>query len=357
MANIFGHLGLSDTDRVYSATPGQQVVWDAVQEYVEQYNAGLNAAMSAFVEGTTSDFKRRYKLPGGGYMQRRGSDGRPAVRKRVGSWDIGLPLEDFGDGIAANDVALAYMTASELTANVQSVLIANTNTTRFEMLKALLNNTQRTFKDELHGDIIVEPLANGDTVVYPPVDGSTTEATDNHYLESNYLPTAISDTNNPYPVMVAEIEEHFGTRTGGSPIVVFNNPAQTAVVEALTDFVEVPDRYIRLGDDESIPVGLPQVPGRVIGRVNGAWAVEWAWCPAAYMLGIHLEAPRPLLQRIDPADTGLGVGLQLVGGDEAYPFNEAFWRNRFGFGVGNRLNGVVMELAAGGSYTIPTGYS
>jgi hypothetical protein len=357
MANIFGHLNIADTDRVFASTPGQAVIWDAVQDYVSRYNAGLNAAMAIFVEGTTSDFKRRYKLPGGGYMQRRGPDGRPAARKRIGQWDIGLPLEDFGDAVAWNDVALAYMTAQEFTASVQSVLIANTNTTRYEMLKALLNNTQRTFKDELNGDILVEPLANGDAVVYPPVEGSVSEATDTHYLESNYASSAISDTNNPFKTVVAELQEHFGgPPTGGAAIAAFHNPAQTAKIEALTDFVEVPDRFVRLGDDDSVPVGLPSVPGRVIGRVNGAWSIEWPWIPADYMYAQHLEAPAPLLKRVDPADTGLGEGLQLVAVDDAYPFAEAFWRSRFGFGVGNRLNGVVLEFGTGGSYTVPTGY-
>jgi hypothetical protein len=35
----------------------------------------------------------------------------------------------------------------------------------------------------------------------------------------------------------------------------------------------------------------------------------------------------------------------------------AEWRTRFGVGVANRLNAVVMELGSGGTYTIPTGYT
>ncbi|HMN11836.1 MAG TPA: hypothetical protein PKD55_05870, partial [Bellilinea sp.] len=99
--------------------------------------------------------------------------------------------------------------------------------------------------------------------------------------------------------------------------------------------------------------------GRVIGRVEGAgvWVVEWRYLPTGYQVGVHLGAPRPLVRRIDPEDTGLGQGLRLVAVDEEFPFTEAFWRNRFGFGAGNRLNGVVMELANGGGYTVPTAYA
>jgi hypothetical protein len=61
--------------------------------------------------------------------------------------------------------------------------------------------------------------------------------------------------------------------------------------------------------------------------------------------------------RVDPADTGLGMGLQLVAEDERYPIKSAHYRNRFGYGVRNRLNGVVVQLVASTSYTIPTIYA
>ena len=75
------------------------------------------------------------------------------------------------------------------------------------------------------------------------------------------------------------------------------------------------------------------------------------------VVGIHLDAPKPIMQRVDPADTGLPRGLALVARDENYPFTSSFYSHRFGFGVGNRLNGVVMELGTGGSYTVPTAYA
>jgi hypothetical protein len=74
------------------------------------------------------------------------------------------------------------------------------------------------------------------------------------------------------------------------------------------------------------------------------------------MLSVHLGVPKPLIRRIDPPDTGLGDGLQLVANDAQFPFNDSVWRHRFGVGGGNRLNGVVMEVAAGGTYTVPTAY-
>ena len=88
--------------------------------------------------------------------------------------------------------------------------------------------------------------------------------------------------------------------------------------------------------------------------------MEWRWIPSGYLLGIHLDAPKPLIRRVDPPETGLGDGLQLIVEDVQSPIWKSSWRDRFGYGVGNRLNGVVMDLTASGganTYTIPTIYA
>jgi hypothetical protein len=66
--------------------------------------------------------------------------------------------------------------------------------------------------------------------------------------------------------------------------------------------------------------------------------------------------PGPMKKRLDPAEQGFAEGLELVSKDSRFPFDQSHYRNRYGMGVGNRLNGVVMELGTGGTYTIPTAY-
>ncbi|MBK8434605.1 MAG: hypothetical protein IPL28_26375 [Chloroflexi bacterium] len=359
MANIFGQLGLSDTDRVFNGTIGQEVLYDVAAAFVASRNDELNRQIAVWVAGTTANHTERYRLPGGGYLEERGNQGKGtfAPARATGYWDVAYPLNDYGGAVEWDDVTMAYMTANELSLNIQNVVIKNQNTTRFQLLKSLFNNVAGTHIDPLWGSLTVQRLANGDATLYPPVLGSSTEATDNHYLESGYAAADISDTNNPFVTIRDELEEHFGAMTGGENIVVFVNPAQRAKIEALSDFVEVPDQYIRVGQDTAVPSGLPNVPGRIYGRVNGCWVVEWRWVPANYMMANHLEVDQPLKMRIDPADTGLGMGLQLVATDERFPLTKSVWRNRFGFGASNRLNGVIMELGTGGSYTIPTAYA
>lgn len=356
MSAIYGKLGLSETERAFVNTIGQRVVYDAVTELLSEYTADLEAAKRVFIERTTEEYKFRYKLPGGGRMQRRGGQGRPGAVKANGNWEVALPIFDFGDAVADDDIAIAYMTLQELDRHLDTILIRNTNTVRHEMLYSLFNNTMRPFEDEHWGTLNVQPLANGDSAKYPPVLGSMSEATENLYLESGYAASAISDVNNPLVTIRNKLESHFGATQGGSSVVVFVSQDETAKVEALADFEPVPDRFLELGDNVNVPRDLPSVPGRILGRSNGCWVVEWRWIPSGYMFGMHLDAPKPLLERVDPVDTGLGQGLQLVAIHAAHPFQEAFYRHRFGLGAGNRLNGVVMELGTGGTYTIPTVY-
>lgn len=359
MSGIFGILGLNDHERVYLSTLGQDVIFDAANEFLNRHAADLEAMAAIFVDETTENHKERYKLPGGGRLQQMSGQSSTATVKALGQWDVAFPLIDYGASVGMGRIDFAYATAQDLQRHLETITIQNINTVRHEILKALLNNTQRTFADNLWGNLLIESLANGDAVVYPPALGSETEATDDHYLESNYTTANISNTNDPVITVVDELEEHFGAPTGGSNIVCFVPTAVGRKIRGLAEFDPVIDRFIDAGDDTDQPVGLPAaMPGRIMGRHNaGAWIVEWRHMPADYLLAIHQDAPRPLKRRVHPGDTGLPQSLTLVKDSDQYPFQQSHYENHFGFGAGNRLNGVVMEMGTGGTYSIPSGYA
>lgn len=350
---LYGALKITDAEAATATVnTNQTAIWTATQEYLARVRMSIADAISLFVERTTDRYSDSYKLPGGGRMQRRGLQSQPGAIKGGGSWDTAYPLEDFGDQIAGDDVTLAYMSVQEYQRHVDTVVIRNVNTRRFELLKALFNNTNATFIDP-RGTLTIRRLANSDGTLYLPVIGSETEADDAHYIESGYAASAISDANNPFLTIRNEIKEHFGDGN----IVVFIHTDQQAKTESLTDYTPVRDPRIDAGANASIANGAPNVPGTVIGRVSGVWVSVWDYVPTGYLFGMDLNAPAPLIERVDPASTGLGQGLQLVSTDETYPFRMAFWRDRFGYGVGNRLNGVLMELGTGGTFTVPSAYA
>lgn len=357
MSTIFGNLGLSDTDRVFNATQGQQVIYQAIQDYVNRVNAEANAAYSVFVEETTTNHSERYSLPGGGYMQEISPKQRPDAVKSYGSWDVAYPLRNYADAVSGDRVSRAYMTVAELEKQTLGIVARSVNTMRRELLRALMYKEDESFVDPLWGTLTVKGLASGtgDNVLYPPVLGSVTEAVRLRYLGSNYATSAISDTNNPIVTIVDRLVADFGQQQGNSNIAVFINTAEKAKIKALSDFDEEIDRFVNPAVTVNTLINAPTgLPGTIIGRSNGAWIVEWPFMPATYMLGVHLDAPAPLKKRIDPADTGLGDGLQLVTEDEEYPFKMSYWQNRFGFGCANRLNGCAMQMVGSTTYTSPT---
>jgi len=355
---IAGILGIEDSERDFVEGIGQRQVFDATEEYTAMVNEDLARAASLFIDGETEDHKFRYYLPADGELQETSELGRPGESKITGEWDVALPLRSFGDAIGTSRIDIAYMTIADWQRHVDGVVLRSQNTLRKEILKALLDNVQYTFKDKLRGSLTIVPLANGDSVLYPPLPGDSTAATANHYLESGYLASAISDTNNPIKTISDKLRARFSSNGSIRRRLVLSADNMQDKIEALTEFEDVDDSNIQKGANSDRVLNLPAgVPGEVIGYCNKAYVSIWQWLPDNYQIGIDLLAPKPLRFRVDPSYTGLARGLHLVVQDQNFPLTKSDWEWRFGVGVVNRLNGVVMEVANGGSYTVPTGYS
>lgn len=357
MTGIYGLLGLQSGDRTFINTIGASRVFDAAQTYLQVVDQEIRAAAAVFVERTTEKYSMRYKLPGGGRMQARGLYSSNGAVRPHGGWDVALPLVDYEEPVSESDIEAAYLTVEDVQLALENITIRHTNALRYNILKPIFNNTTSAFSDREWGTLTVQPLANGDTVLYPPSFGSETEATRDHYLESGYAGSSISDTNNPYTTIRAKLEELGPLRSGYGNIAVFIHSDQAAKTKALALFDPVSDIAIVSGANTDVPRGMPNVPGRVIGRCDGVWVVEYPAIPTGYMFGVDLDQPAPLMMRVHPAATGLQSGLHLAANSENHPLYSRHYRVSYGIGAGNRLNGVVMELGTGGSYTIPTAYA
>jgi hypothetical protein len=357
MSTIFGLAQLSASDYQLARQIDKQILYNATTEYLNMAMEEMRNVNALFVEGQTSRYSERVQLPMTGEMQERSGETKSGAIRRNGSYDVAYPLKEFGDTITTTDVDFAYMTPQEYQAHIDGVITRSANTYRKEAMRRIFKNTTDTFTDQRNGSLTIQCLANGDSVTYWPVHGSDTEATADHYLESGYAASAISDTNNPVKTMSDKLILRYGRQTGGKPIVTLINSAQQAKIEALTNFRPYVPTAITPGANTDIVSADPIGVGETIGHINSSWVSVWDWIPENYMVSIYLPAEKPLIERVDPAETGLGTGLQLVNRDTDYPimFNE--WRWRFGLGTRNRLNGVIMELGTGGTYTIPTIYA
>jgi hypothetical protein len=340
----------------------QQLVYSAAQQYVQMANEQMMDAWNLLVEPTpTSIVKERYKLGMTGRMQKVSELGTGAPVTFKGEWDVAYELHNFHEPTAISDVDFAYMTGPELQLHVDGILTRARNAKRHEALYHLFNDTQKTFTDKRHGSLTIEPLANDDAVLYPPVEGSDAEATENHYLGSAYLASAIDDTDNPYKTLADDLIHHGMNETADIPIAFIINSAQATVTQALTNFVPYIPPQITPGQDTDL-VLLPNrnIPGKIIGYILGmGWVSVWDWIPANYIVGVNMTVPQPFRMRIDPPETGLGTGMVVLLPEErngVITFDS--WRMRFGLGGANRLSAAVMDLSnADSDYDIPTAYA
>lgn len=355
---VWGLLNLADAQTPVSAV-GQRTTFEAIGEFVSRHNARVEQTIRLLVARTTTDIETFFETPGGGMMQESNQLTRPGAIKAYGRYNVGFPLRDARDQIAGDDITFAYMTLEQVDRSVQTIFTRHGNWVRFNILKALFNNANDAawWEEAYNRTIVIRRLANQDGTIYPPIINSETPAQDNHYLVSNYLSSAISNTNNPFPVLRQEVLEHFGE---GTNIVVFINTAQVAIVKTLADFTPVNDPAITQPITETvisstIPGGIP---GTVIGRIASVWVSEWNSIEPDYMLAIDIAQPGPLTKRVDiPTDIrGRGV-LALIAKQVEFPLEESFWRDRHGYGVSNRLSAAVMQFKASGSYDIPTKYA
>lgn len=360
MSTIFSLAKMTASDYAFVNNANQELLYEAAQQYIDMVNHDIVVATSAFVEPTpTTNFKERYQLGMTGRMQRTSEETSGKSVARFGNSDVAYPIHNFHEQLALSDVDSAYMTPQEFQLHVDGILTRSKNAKRHEILLRIFKNTTDTFTDKRHGSLTIQPLANGDAVVYPPVEGSEDEATEDHYLAPAFISTAISDTNNPYKLLADDLIHHGTNTTEDIPLVALINTAEQTVTEALTNFVPFIPRQIMAGDDtDNILMPSRPVPGKIIGYIRGVcWVSVWNWIPANYIVAVNLAAPQPLKMRIDAAGTNLGNGGLVLLPEERHgvlTFNS--WRLRFGVGAANRLNSAVLFLDSGSSYTIPTAY-
>lgn len=365
MSGLAGILNISDSERAYVNTIGQQLVFDAVNQLLSDYNAEVMLASNIFIERETEKFAMRYLLAGGGKLQRMGRQAPAGAVKRFGKYDVGFPLRQWGAEQAGDRVDMAYLTIAELQAHLDTIMIQDLNTLRWRILTSLFEYDNLSFTDPIHGAITVRRLANNGTeadatYLYPPVVGTETEAVDDHYIGINNTVANIADgATDPTTILRDEIAEHFGgVSSVGKNFVYFHANDQTAVIKNLTGYVAVSDIYTTPGANTATVTGWPSVPGMIHGRVNGVWCSEWdGWIVDKHGIMILLGVPAPLLMRRDPADVGLGRGLQLVATDVNHPMQRASYENRYGLGCGNRLSAACIDFDSSTTYTTPTGYT
>lgn len=324
---------------------GDRVLLDAINESAAEHTRAINAMLAGLAE-RTPDRTRRILLASAGTLQPLDEWGNPLPVKPEGYYNVGFPIQGGGTAWGDNRVSRALMTVEEANRNTLDALAKDRDWVERHMLAAILDNASWTYPDP-QGDVTVQPLANGDSVIYNRVGGAA--SSDDHYLATA---DAIADATNPFPALYDELAEHPSNR---GPFVVYVPTNLADSVEGLTGFVEVGDPDIALGaNSDTISGTIDRGFGdEVLGKVNRFWVIEWKALPDSYMVAHARGAGTPLAMREYPeaALQGLFTEFNDVDGN----LMETRMIRYAGYGVQDRV-AVAVQRIGNASYAVPTGY-
>jgi hypothetical protein len=232
------------------------------------------------------------------------------------------------------------------------------------VMRALFNSLNETGVSDDNEPTTAYKFYNGDGEVPPTWTSFTHSGTHNHYLTSG----GATVTSATLDTMADHLKHHGYSNARGYRLVLWANAQETAVIRtfkvttgAAYDFV--PDALGAEGKvllPDGTYVGGPQgrVPGQ-IGTYGPFHVVEEAYIPAGYLAGIvtggpdNLTNPIGLREHANPSYRG----LKLIPGQRSqYPLIDSFYQRGIGTGIRQRGGGVVMQITASGTYTIPAAY-
>lgn len=338
---------------------------DLWQEFNESINL-LRRQRSPIIDRLTFPVSRPLeKVPQllGDEFEEADEFGQPKGIRLGPEWTLGFNLKYYDLGIRYTFRFLGENTADSVRALNNSALEADQRLVFKEVLTRVFDNTVDLATLRGGTQVTAYPFYNGSTSTLPavpPAWKSYVHAnTHEHYLTSGAATVDAGDLD----AMEDHIHHHGYTQGGTLILLVARGEANvirgfTRAGGARHDFL--PKQGISflgtlVGTQPTDESGLSVYPGYK-GSYGDINIVEEDYVPAGYMFmfvsgGIRAER-NPVGLR-EHENEGLR-GLKLIPRFDRYPLRESFYHHALGSGVRHRGAGVVMQVTASGTYTIPT---
>jgi hypothetical protein len=355
MTTTFGYLRTTDLYTQRVTTVGIQRTFEAIRSHLDEYTRVIQGMLSEMAERTTIA-QEQFELPGDGTLQPLDEDGNPLPVMPSGNYQVAYPIQGAGTAWGTNRISREMMTVEEAERFTLDAERRDADWLIRHMLAAVFDNVTWTYNDKVGangakglGNITIQPLANGDAVVYTR-KGAVVPATDNHYLAQA---DAIDDTHNPFPTIEAELTEH--PSNGNRRILCYIPTALRDSVIGLTSFVDVADPNVS-DPTAAVATNVPN-PGfgdEVLGYVRGTrcWIVLWSILPSDMILA-KVEGKAFLKMREYAAASLQGFFPENANVDGNHLITRML--RYCGFAVADRVAALVYRIG-NASYAIPTGY-
>ena len=355
LPNIFGAYDTRDNLDLSIEDYTEERAAADIEQFRREFNAVADDTTNLLSVATTNA-KASFGTTAGGEMQPYTEKGDTEATRGGEEYDISFPISRFRDRQIYTEEFIATNALARLNDDVGMSAVRNATTRIKGVLRAVMLKTNYTFRDADFpglglGNLAVKRLFNNDGAtgsVY--VDGVSVDiGTLQHYITSGGASVVIDD---------------FGTAKDklkavgyGDDVVYLMGKGLGDDVADLTEFVGLPEAGIV---DPTAVFAVVRSP-RAIGRLRGGGADGEVWVmpyfPDNYFLAIDRAAPKPVRRRQHP--DARFRGWRLVQNETLAPYGAAAIRNKRwefieGYGVGDRGNGVCVQISANATYTDPT---
>jgi len=353
---VYGFHALQDQFGRPVTAVGVDVVNNAITQSMAEHNRQLTLLTSLFVRRGIEP-QTIFRTPSVTRNQPLDEYGRPIPIKAGGQYSVAFPLIQSGNALGYTWQQSLALTVADLNNVMNTIQVGDMRWVFDHILAAFFQAAPYTFWDVENagaGALTILPLANGDSMVYNLFAGAEAGATDNHLLAQA---NSISNVDNPFPAIYAELSEHPENGAGGR-VICFVPTNLKASIQALATFNPLPNPDIAVGVGQDRLVGTLGVatPGTVLGMEDsGCWIVEWPRLPSGYIMALHTGGDAPIGER-SSAIPGLQGGLIELPRNEDFPWYQRQWMRANGYGAWNRVGGLVYRIG-NASYAVPTNYA
>jgi len=343
-------------------------VWREFQAALGAWNAGRSTLMNALTFSVSAPIEDVPQLAMDDFEEA-SEFGEPKGIRGGGFFSIGYDFKWYDIAARFTWKFLAEATAAQVEAIGNQVLEADNRLMFNKVLKSIFNNVDRTTSIR-NTAVAVYPFYNNDGTVPPPYKNYTFAGTHQHYITSGAATIDSGDMDD----METHLMHHGYGRQAGSTMIMLVNRTELATMRGFR--VATGASYDFIAGAGQAPWLLPTITGGVVvpqgagvpAQVNGLdvagrygpWlVVEEDYMPPGYVLGFATGGDNSATNPVGIREHQNAAlrGLRLVKGRTPdYPLIDSFYNRGFGTGVRHRGAGIVMQVTASGTYTIPTAY-
>lgn len=339
-------------------------MWREIQATLALRNAQRNRLMDMLMFRVSNEIET-VSVPSNVDFEEASEYGQPVGIRGGARFHRGYDFKFYDLAVRYTWMFLAEADRAQLESYNNMALEADNRLVFSKVMKTLFNPTNLVGVADGNIPTDVYKLYNADGEVPPQYKNTTFAGTHSHYITSG----GATVTSANLDTMADHLTHHgYGVDNGTRLVLLANkqevNTIKTFRVATGAGFDFIPSSGYGGGvfmPSSAEIVARPggEVPGEV--GTYGPWhVVQEDYIPAGYLAGIaqggafNINNLIGLREHKNPAYQG----LKLIPGQRSdYPLVDSFYRRGFGTGVRQRGGGVVMQITASGSYTVPSAYA